>query len=164
MPELAPEISAIGIYYEGHIGHAERLGLELVRDGLELNPQSTARNYTAVVGHGDNAVVLRDAVRGEDHTVRCDVVVNAGGAWIDKINAALGVNSRHIGGNKGAHLVVSHRRLHDALNGRMLYFGTRDGRVNLVYPFMGMRFEQRPYELPLFSPGFDVLDNLQVAW
>ncbi len=137
MPELAPEISAIGIYYEGRISHAERLGLELVRDGLELNAQSTARNYTAVVGHDDDAVVLRDAARGEDYTVRCDVVVNAGGAWIDKINAALGVNSRHIGGNKGAHLVVSHRRLHDALNGRMVYFGTRDGRVNLVYPFMG---------------------------
>ena len=28
----------------------------------------------------------------------------------------------------------------------------------------GVRFEQRPYQLPFFSPGFDVRDNLQVAW
>jgi len=28
----------------------------------------------------------------------------------------------------------------------------------------GMRFEQRPYQLPYFSPGFDLRDNLQVAW
>src|SRR5262245_6580574 len=28
----------------------------------------------------------------------------------------------------------------------------------------GLRFERRPYQLPFFSPGFDVRDNLQVAW
>jgi len=28
----------------------------------------------------------------------------------------------------------------------------------------GLRFEQRPYQLPFFTPGFDVRDNLQVAW
>jgi len=28
----------------------------------------------------------------------------------------------------------------------------------------GLLFEQRPYQLPFFSPGFDVRDNLQVAW
>ncbi|HMF21886.1 MAG TPA: FAD-binding protein [Pseudolabrys sp.] len=28
----------------------------------------------------------------------------------------------------------------------------------------GLRFEQRPYQLPFFSPDFEVRDNLQVAW
>ena len=28
----------------------------------------------------------------------------------------------------------------------------------------GLRFERRPYELPLFSPGFSRKDNLEVAW
>jgi succinate dehydrogenase/fumarate reductase flavoprotein subunit len=28
----------------------------------------------------------------------------------------------------------------------------------------GLHFERRPYQLPFFSPGFDVRDNLQVAW
>jgi succinate dehydrogenase/fumarate reductase flavoprotein subunit len=28
----------------------------------------------------------------------------------------------------------------------------------------GMRFEQRPYALPLFKPDFETRDNLEVAW
>jgi succinate dehydrogenase/fumarate reductase flavoprotein subunit len=28
----------------------------------------------------------------------------------------------------------------------------------------GLRFERRPYELPLFAPGFSRKDNLEVAW
>ncbi|HEY6023433.1 MAG TPA: FAD-binding protein [Pseudolabrys sp.] len=28
----------------------------------------------------------------------------------------------------------------------------------------GLRFEQRPYELPFFEPGFETRDNLEVAW
>lgn len=66
-----------------------------------------------------------------------DVIINAGGAWIDKVNAGLGITSRHMGGSKGSHLIVDNRDLHVALDGRMIYFGTADGRVNLVYPFFG---------------------------
>jgi Succinate dehydrogenase/fumarate reductase, flavoprotein subunit len=28
----------------------------------------------------------------------------------------------------------------------------------------GLRFEQRPYDLPFFVPGFETKDNLEVAW
>ena len=28
----------------------------------------------------------------------------------------------------------------------------------------GMRFEQRPYDLPFFKPDFATRDNLEVAW
>ena len=28
----------------------------------------------------------------------------------------------------------------------------------------GLRFEQRPYELPFFKPDFAAKDNLEVAW
>jgi succinate dehydrogenase/fumarate reductase flavoprotein subunit len=28
----------------------------------------------------------------------------------------------------------------------------------------GFRFEQRPYELPFFQPGFVTRNNLEVAW
>jgi len=27
-----------------------------------------------------------------------------------------------------------------------------------------LRFEQRPYDLPFFQPGFEIRDNLEVAW
>jgi glycerol-3-phosphate dehydrogenase len=138
MPELDKGIGSAGIYYEGRITHAERLGLELIRDGLAFNPNSAARNHLGVAGRGDGgAIRLHDRRTDATIEVEGDIVVNAGGAWIDKVNAALGINSRHMGGNKGAHLVVRNERLHAALDGRMVYFGTRDGRVNLLYPFMG---------------------------
>lgn len=44
-----------------------------------------------------------------------DVVINAGGAWIDKVNAGLGIASQHMGGSKGSHLIVDNRELYDAL-------------------------------------------------
>ena len=74
---------------------------------------------------------------GRLRRVRADVVVNAGGAWIDGVNAALGLPTRLMGGSKGSHLVVDNPRLLAALDGRMVYFGTPGGRVNLVYPFSG---------------------------
>ncbi len=138
MPEIDPQVTFAGIYHEGRVTHAERLALELVRDGLALNEASVARNYMPAVGTGENGtVLLREEATGETHAVSADIVVNAGGAWIDKVNAVLGIDSRHMGGNKGAHLVVHNPHLFGALRGRMIYFGTRDGRVNLLYPLMG---------------------------
>lgn len=138
MPEVDPQVTFAGIYHEGRVTHAERLALELVRDGLALNEGSAARNYMPAIGTGENGtILLREEATGETHAVSADIVVNAGGAWIDKVNAVLGIDSRHMGGNKGAHLVVRNPRLFEALKGRMIYFGTRDGRVNLLYPLMG---------------------------
>ncbi|AFL50487.1 glycerol-3-phosphate dehydrogenase [Sinorhizobium fredii] len=137
MPELTKDIVAAGIYYEGRITHAERLGLELLIDGMGDSPQAVALNHVAASGDGRGGVVLADALTGERATVTADVVVNAGGAWIDAVNRALGIETRHMGGNKGSHLIVRNERLHRALSGRMVYFGTADGRVNLLYPFMG---------------------------
>ena len=137
-PAFAPHIKAAGVYYEGRITHAERLGMELVTDGLAANPHSALRTYVTPGRHTEpGQIELTDAITGERRIVTAGIVVNAGGAWIDKINASLGINSRHMGGSKGSHLVVRNPELLDALSGRMIYFGTVDGRVNLVYPFLG---------------------------
>jgi glycerol-3-phosphate dehydrogenase len=137
-PSFAPAIKAAGVYYEGRITHAERLGMELVMDGLAANPSGALRTYVSPSRHAQPGwITLTDAITGEARAISCDVVVNAGGAWIDKINASLGIESRHMGGSKGSHLVVRNAELLDALQGRMIYFGTADGRVNLVYPFLG---------------------------
>lgn len=135
-PGMAPHIIAAGLYYEGRISHAERLGLELVLDGLAANPQSAHRSYMTVAGQS-GALTLKDAITGETATVTAGVIVNAGGAWIDKVNAGLGIASSHMAGSKGSHLIVDNHKLHAALKGRMIYFGTADGRVNLIYPFFG---------------------------
>lgn len=139
-PDFEKGIIAAGLYYEGRITHAERLGLELVIDGIAANPGSALRTYTtaaAATPTRPGALTLTDQLTGETTEVTADVVINAGGAWIDKVNAGLGIASQHMGGSKGSHLIVDNRELHDALHGRMIYFGTTDGRVNLVYPFFG---------------------------
>lgn len=136
-PGFDRRLIAAGLYYEGRITHAERLGLELVQDGLAANHESALRTYTCATAQPDGSLRLTDQLTGETATVTADIIINAGGAWIDKVNAGLGITSRHMGGSKGSHLIVENHELHDALDGRMIYFGTADGRVNLVYPFFG---------------------------
>ncbi len=136
LPDLAGDISGAGIYYEGHITHAERLGLELVLDGAAAGPAAQAENHAEVVQVADGVLTWRSA-RSGTRRARAQVIVNAGGAWIDAVNAALGLPTQLMGGSRGSHLVVDSPGLLQALNGRMIYFGTPDGRVNLLYPFAG---------------------------
>ncbi|MFO1104727.1 MAG: glycerol-3-phosphate dehydrogenase/oxidase [Amaricoccus sp.] len=135
MPALDPAIIGAGLYYEGQISYAERLALELVLDGEALCPGSRALNHAELLPPEGDRIVWRQA--GIVRRARVKAVINAGGAWIDKVNAALGIESRLMGGSKGSHLVIENPALHAALNGRMVYFGTADGRVNLAYPLLG---------------------------
>ena len=135
VPGLDTRIIGAGLYYEGQISHAERLGLELILDGEAMHPASRAFNHVTLMQQVDGVITYRHD--GTDHKVRPKVIINAGGAWIDKVNTAIGLDTRLMGGSKGAHIVVENPALHAALNGHMVYFGTADGRVNLAYPFMG---------------------------
>jgi glycerol-3-phosphate dehydrogenase len=137
-PAVTKEAVSAGLYYEGRVTHAERLGLELVLDGLAAQPESSLRTYTEVKGQPQQgAFRLKDLVTGETIEVTADVVINASGAWIDKVNSGLGIPSSYMGGSRGAHLIVKHAGLLQATQGRMMYFGCKDGRFNLLYPFFG---------------------------
>ena len=137
-PEVTRDAVAAGTYYEGRVTHAERLGLELVLDGLAANSASALCTYNQVIGQPKGRqLTLNDLITGETREVTADVIINAGGAWIDKVNEGLGIASLYMGGSKGSHLIVDHQGLVDALRGRMMYFGCKDGRFNLIYPFFG---------------------------
>ena len=71
-------------------------------------------------------------------SVRPRLVVNAAGPWIDHVNALLGVPSKMIGGTKGSHILLKHDELVQSLAGRMLYFEADDGRICLVYEYLGL--------------------------
>jgi glycerol-3-phosphate dehydrogenase len=136
LPLLDPAIKATATYYDAKVTHAERLNFELVADGLAACEHCAAANYVSV-DHVENGVVwLRDLVTHERIAVEPAIVVNAGGAWIDNVNAALGIARKYIGGAKGSHLLVDHPALHAQLRGRMVYYGSKDGRISLIYPFM----------------------------
>ncbi len=161
MPDLDPGIVGAGLYYEGRISCAERLALELVLDGEAMSPDSRAVNHAELLApEGD---VLRYRLGARIHRVRASCVVNAGGAWIDRINADLGIESAMIGGSKGSHLVVENPALLAALKGRMVYFGTADGRVNLVYPLFG-RVLIGSTDIAVSDPDAAVCDEDEVSY
>ena len=136
MPGLNPNIAATATYWDAWITQAERLCIELIQDARAADPGCRALNYVRPRGIDGGAVVLEDEATGETVSVRPQVLVNATGAWVDITNEQLGIETRYMGGTKGSHLVIDSRRLHEALDGRMVYYQHADGRVCIVFPFM----------------------------
>ena len=141
-PAMAPSVIATSTYYDARVTQAERLCFELVADGEAAHPAARALNYMAVSGAGDGRVTLTDQITGETVRVEPRVVVNAAGPWIDLVNRAVGIEEAYIGGTKGSHLVVDNAELVGHLDGQMVYFGSSDGRICLVYPFFGPRVDR----------------------
>ena len=137
MPEITPRIVAGGIYYDARISRPERLVWELVRDGLDACGQARAMNCTTLLGREEGVLRLQAADGGE-RRVRAATVVNGAGPWIDHVNATLGVAGKLIGGTKGSHILLRHPDLVKSLKGRMIYFEADDGRICLVYDYLGL--------------------------
>lgn len=137
MPEVTPRIVAGGIYYDAKISRPERLVWELVKDGLDAAPASRAMNATTLIGRDGGILRFRDA-KGNERRVVAGLVVNAAGPWIDRVNADLGLDHKLIGGTKGSHILLRHPDLVESLMGRMIYFEADDGRICLVYEYLGL--------------------------
>jgi glycerol-3-phosphate dehydrogenase len=137
LPALTPDIVATGTYYDATVTHPERLILELVRDGLADSPRSAALNHVQLERAADGALTVRSLTGEAAATVRPKIVVNAAGPWIDEVNAILGEASRMIGGTKGSHILLDHPDLLKELKGRMIYFEADDGRICLVFEYLG---------------------------
>nr|WP_235889405.1 glycerol-3-phosphate dehydrogenase/oxidase [Brucella gallinifaecis] len=137
MPYMTPSIVGGGIYYDAWVSKPERLVYELVSDGLKANPKNAAANFTSIVAARDGAVSFEDQ-DGTAFTIKPKIVINAAGPWIDHVNAALGKETRLIGGTKGSHILIDHPELVKSLKGRMIYFEADDGRICLVYDYHGL--------------------------
>ncbi|WP_119389454.1 glycerol-3-phosphate dehydrogenase/oxidase [Taklimakanibacter lacteus] len=137
LPQLTPRIVATGTYYDAAISHPERLVLELVLDGLSASPRSAASNYAQVAATQGGAATISFAHMDGKVTVRPRIVINAAGPWIDQVNAVLGAPSELIGGTKGSHVIIRDDHLVALLDGRMIYFEADDGRICLIYPYLG---------------------------
>ncbi len=115
----------------------ERLGLDVLADGLRATPEARAANYVEAVGARDGAVILRDRETGTEFGMRARVVVNASGPWTDLTNGTLGESSALMGGTKGSHIVLDHPELFAACDDRELFFENGDGRIVLIHPLKG---------------------------
>ncbi len=136
MPGLTNSIVAAGTYYDAKITCPERLVLELVQDGLAARPDSAALNYATLTSASGDTLAFA-TVDGQTFSARPGIVVNAAGPWIDAVNATLGAPSKMIGGTKGSHILLDHDELVRSLNGRMIYFEADDGRICLVFDYLG---------------------------
>lgn len=136
MPPLTPAIVAVGTYYDAKISRPERLVLELVQDGLAANPRAGAETYARLTEAAEGVLRIARA-DGSAMALRPRIVVNAAGPWIDAVNASLGAPSKLIGGTKGSHVLLDHPELLRALKGRMIYFEADDGRICLVFDYLG---------------------------
>ncbi|WP_394168500.1 FAD-dependent oxidoreductase [Saccharospirillum alexandrii] len=136
-PELNKALVCSATYYDAWISYPERLGMEMVLDTVQQCPQALALNYVSVAGFEDGKVVLHDEASGEQCRIKPDIVINATGAWIDLTNEALTDPTDFIGGTKGSHLIVANERLREATGDHMIFYETPDGRVCILFPFMG---------------------------
>jgi len=136
MPGLRSDIVGTATYWDAWIAQAERLCIDLIQDARAAKANCRAVNYVRPQRVEDGAVVLSNELSGESVAVRPQVVVNATGAWVDITNETLGCRTQYMGGTKGSHLVVDCPALHEALDGRMVYYQYADGRVCIVFPFM----------------------------
>jgi glycerol-3-phosphate dehydrogenase len=140
-PDLPQGVRFSATYHDAWISFPERLGIEMVNDVVAACPQALAVNHLAVAGRDGDRIRLVDALTGSELTVTAEVVLNATGAWVDEVNAALaGVGAPPeplVGGTKGSHLILDHPVLLRALNGHMIYFQNVDGRICIVFPYLG---------------------------
>ena len=157
LPRLNPSLKYTASYFDASMHDPERLALDVLYDGVaagsgagrsrnhgkgvkgEQGGSATARaaNYLSAVGFEGERVRLRDETDGSEFDFEAKLVVNTSGPWTDLTNAALGRETRFMGGTKGSHIVLDHPELHEATGGREIFFEHSDGRIVLIYPLKG---------------------------
>ncbi|WP_170416013.1 glycerol-3-phosphate dehydrogenase/oxidase [Ruegeria atlantica] len=137
-PDLTPNATRSAVYHDAWISHPERLCIEMLRDTARANRASVALNYTEL-DLRDGTYHVRDVRTGVALPVRPKVIVNATGAWLDDTIRTLGngLDKPLVSGTKGSHLIIDNPDLLKALGGHMVYFENTDGRVCIVFPYLG---------------------------
>ncbi len=135
-PALNPEVLFAATYYDGAMTSPERLALEILLDGENEGPHSRALNYLSAIGSEGDQVKLRDEISGEKFFIKPEIVINAGGPWIDYVNQGLSQKTGLIGGTKGSHLIVNHPELRQAIGDHEVFFEYSDGRIVLIFPYL----------------------------
>ncbi|EPF00305.1 glycerol-3-phosphate dehydrogenase/oxidase [Rhizobium grahamii] len=140
-PALNPAIRSAATYYDAWVSHPERIGIEILRDGLSTDTNASALNYATIEQAPAGGFLLRDGISGEMLTVKPSLVINATGGWIDIANGTLFPQAARpvplMGGTKGSHLIIDHPGLRDMLDGHMIYYENEDGRICILFPYLG---------------------------
>jgi glycerol-3-phosphate dehydrogenase len=138
-PGITGEAVAGILYYDAQVSHPERIGLEMLLDTQADTGNARAFSYTEVTGGDGEALRWRDRLTGEQGRISPRLVVNATGAWVDHVENAIrpAANRRRVQGTKGSHLMIRNPALQTALDGHMIYYEHRDGRICIAFNHAG---------------------------
>ncbi|MEH7845124.1 glycerol-3-phosphate dehydrogenase/oxidase [Rhizobium laguerreae] len=140
-PALNPDIKSSATYFDAWVSHPERLGIELLQDGLSAKLGAMALNYTELRRTEDGQYRVEDQIGGASVAVEPALIINATGGWIDIANQTLFSPEARpaplMGGTKGSHLIVDNAELRDALADHMIYYENEDGRICILFPYLG---------------------------
>ena len=140
-PALNPAVRSSATYYDAWVSHPERLGIELMQDGSTASEYALALNYAELRRDHRGGYVVADHIGGGVVPVEPKLIVNATGGWIDLTNSTLLPPERLLqpllGGTKGSHLIIDNTELRDALAGNMIYYENEDGRICILFPYLG---------------------------
>ncbi|WP_026186882.1 glycerol-3-phosphate dehydrogenase/oxidase [Ensifer sp. BR816] len=140
-PALNPAILSSATYHDAWVSHPERIGIELLRDALSAGAHAGALNYAVIEQAEAGEFLLRDCISAEKFPIRPRLVINATGGWIDTANGMLfPADDRPaplMGGTKGSHLIIDNPALRDMLDGHMIYYENEDGRICILFPYLG---------------------------
>ncbi|MGR9153285.1 FAD-dependent oxidoreductase (plasmid) [Rhizobium leguminosarum] len=140
-PALNPDIKSSATYFDAWVSHPERLGIELLQDGLLAKFGAMALNYAELQRTEDGQYRVEDQIGGASVIVEPTLIINATGGWIDIANQTLfspeARPSPLMGGTKGSHLIIDNADLRDALADHMIYYENEDGRICILFPYLG---------------------------
>ncbi|ACS59368.1 Glycerol-3-phosphate dehydrogenase (plasmid) [Rhizobium leguminosarum bv. trifolii WSM1325] len=140
-PALNPDIKSSATYFDAWVSHPERLGIELLQDGLSAKFGAMALNYAELRLTEDGQYRVEDQIGGASVAVEPALIINATGGWIDIANQTLFSPEARpaplMGGTKGSHLIVDNAALRDALADHMIYYENEDGRICILFPYLG---------------------------
>lgn len=139
-PDLMRDLRYSASYHDAWISYPERLGIELILDAASENSEAIALNYAEIARAGD-VFAVTDVLTRDKFEVSARLVINATGAWLDETARQLSAGSqshgRLVSGTKGSHLIIDSPALFKALGGHMMFFENTDGRVCIVFPYLG---------------------------
>jgi len=140
-PMLNPAVRGSATYYDAWVEHPERIGLELLQDGMAASPDARALNYAELKRQADGSFAIEDHITGARTAIVPAMIINATGGWIDIANQTLLPEASRgaplMGGTKGSHLIIDNAELMQALGGHMLYYENDDGRICILFPYLG---------------------------
>jgi glycerol-3-phosphate dehydrogenase len=117
-PALRRSFRFSATYNDAWISHPERLGIELIGDAVAQNAGALALNHARLT-QVDGGLTLTDGDAGR----------------------ALPLGARQaewlVSGTKGSHLILDNPALLASLDGHMIYCEHDDGRVCIVFPYLG---------------------------